>query len=182
MNDLVLFSRYSPERSLHSRPLEQEDRGKEQKGTAGGGSSSHRNSDTLTHEQTVQAQGEATAKLREIALRHGFLTGKWYCAFLYSSLLPPHLTTVYPSRLVFTSPDKVDAIWNRLARRCPGTRAAGCRRLLLSDSLVSGPLAQTSAFLSKVSTTPKSSEQHYQHVICVYLPNVFDKDEVTKVL
>ena len=52
---------------------------------------------------------------------------------------------------------------------------------VLPDSLVSGPLAQTSAFLSKVSTTPKPSGQHYQHVICVYLPNVFDKGEVTKV-
>ena len=51
----------------------------------------------------------------------------------------------------------------------------------LPDSLVSGPLAQTSAFLSKVSTTPKSPGQSYQHVICVYLPDVFDKDEVTKV-
>jgi hypothetical protein len=48
-------------------------------------------------------------------------------------------------------------------------------------SLVSGPLAQTSAFLAKVSTTPKSPGPHYQHVICVYLPDVFDKDEVIKV-
>lgn len=51
----------------------------------------------------------------------------------------------------------------------------------LPDSLVSGPLAQTSAFLSKVSTAPKSAGQNYQHVICVYLPNVFDEDEVKKV-
>ncbi|KAF9643115.1 hypothetical protein BDM02DRAFT_3104866 [Thelephora ganbajun] len=91
-----------------------------------------------------EAQAEATTKLREIAVRHGYLTGKW---------------------LVFASPDKVDAIWNRLAH-----------------SLVSGPLAQTSAFLSKVSTTPKSPGQHYQHVMCVYLPNIFDKDEVKKVM
>ena len=48
-------------------------------------------------------------------------------------------------------------------------------------SLVSGPLTQTSAFVAKVSTTPRSPGPNYQHVICVYLPNVFDKDEVTKV-
>jgi len=91
-----------------------------------------------------ESQAEATTQLREIAQRHGYLTGKW---------------------LVFTTPDKVDPIWNRLA-----------------NSLVSGPLAQTSAFLAKVSTTPKSPGPSYQHVICVYLPNVFDKDEVTKVM
>ncbi|KAF9777872.1 hypothetical protein BJ322DRAFT_1102259 [Thelephora terrestris] len=89
-----------------------------------------------------EAQSEATTKLREIALRNGYLTGKW---------------------LVFTTPDKVDAIWNRLAH-----------------SLVSGPLSQTSAFHAKVSTTPRSPGPNYQHVICVYLPNVFDKDDVTK--
>lgn len=68
----------------------------------------------------------------------------------------------------------------RVSSRTPRLLAVDVQPL--PDSLVSGPLAQTSAFLSKVSTTPKSAPgQHYQHVICVYLPDVFDKDEVTKV-
>jgi hypothetical protein len=100
-----------------------------------------------------------------------------YEYFLYN------LTPGYIFRLVFTTPDKVDAIWNRLAREHLFIRQAHSPRTFNppSDSLVSGPLAQTSAFLAKVSTTPKSPVSTYQHVICVYLPNVFDKDEVTKV-
>jgi len=50
MNKLTLFSRYPPERFIHSCPFEQEDWGKKQEGTARRGSSSHRDSETLTHE------------------------------------------------------------------------------------------------------------------------------------
>ena len=107
--------------------------------------------------------------------------GNGLTTFRYLHLLLLYLTTVYASRLAFASPDKVDAIWNRLARAYSDAGPAGQTFTPLPDSLVSGPLVQTSAFLSKVSTTPKSTGQNYQHVICVYLPNVFDKGEVTKV-
>lgn len=70
-----------------------------------------------------QAQSEATIKLKEIALRHGYLTGKWFLHFHHLFFLPLHLTLGYVPRLAFTTPDKVDAIWNRLAREYSGARA-----------------------------------------------------------
>ncbi|KAF9071650.1 hypothetical protein BDP27DRAFT_1291093 [Rhodocollybia butyracea] len=65
--------------------------------------------------------------------------------------------------LIFASSEKVDMIWKNLA-----------------NSLIEGPLANTKAFCVKVSTF--SSEPNYRHVICLYLPNVYDKNEVTKVM
>ena len=48
-------------------------------------------------------------------------------------------------------------------------------------SLVSGPLSETPAFCAKVATCPQSEVPHYQHVICLYMPNVYDKEAVTEV-
>ncbi|KAL4263029.1 UPF0696 family protein [Pleurotus pulmonarius] len=67
--------------------------------------------------------------------------------------------------LVFAAADKVDVIWRGIA-----------------TSLVSGPLAETSAFQAKVATSPQEENPNYQHVICVYMPDVYDKDAVTKVM
>ncbi|TFK74008.1 hypothetical protein BDN72DRAFT_833995 [Pluteus cervinus] len=91
-----------------------------------------------------QAQAEATEKLKETAVRHGYVCGKW---------------------LIFAPSDKVDIIWRSIAA-----------------SLVSGPLASTSAFLTKVSTSPKNDSPNYQHVICVYIPDVYDQQDVTEVM
>ncbi|KAF8070754.1 hypothetical protein FPV67DRAFT_1041980 [Lyophyllum atratum] len=91
-----------------------------------------------------EAQAEATKELKEIAIKHGCVSGKW---------------------LIFASADKVDVIWSSLA-----------------TSLVSGPLAQTSAYLAKVATSPEQDTPSYQHLICVYIPDVYNKDEVTKVM
>ncbi|KAJ8581129.1 hypothetical protein M405DRAFT_752280 [Rhizopogon salebrosus TDB-379] len=67
--------------------------------------------------------------------------------------------------LIFASADRVDAIWSKIA-----------------TSLVSGPLASTSAFLTKVATSPANEAPNYQHVICLYVPDVYDKDAVTDVM
>ncbi|KAI0090732.1 translation initiation factor eIF 4e-like domain-containing protein [Irpex rosettiformis] len=67
--------------------------------------------------------------------------------------------------LIFASPDKVDLIWSNLA-----------------TSLIEGPLASTSATLAKVSTSPKDETQNYQHVMCLYMPDVYDQDKVTEVM
>ncbi|KAJ7209732.1 hypothetical protein GGX14DRAFT_452894 [Mycena pura] len=91
-----------------------------------------------------QVQSEATDKLREIAIKHGFVTGKW---------------------LSFAAADKVDAIWGSIA-----------------SSLVSGPLAETCAFLAKVATSPADGNSSTQHLICVYMPDVYDKPAVTEVM
>ncbi|KAG5722215.1 UPF0696 like protein [Termitomyces sp. T112] len=92
-----------------------------------------------------QVQAEATEKLKEIAIKHGYVSGKW---------------------LIFASADKVDTIWSNLAK-----------------SLVSGPLASTFAYLAKVATSPESRESpNYQHLICVYIPDVYDKVRVTEVM
>ncbi|KAF8229021.1 hypothetical protein L208DRAFT_1439551 [Tricholoma matsutake] len=83
-----------------------------------------------------QVQSEATEKLKEIAIRNDYVSGKW---------------------LIFASSEKVDKIWSSLA-----------------ISLVSGPLAATPAFLAKVATSPKEESSNHQHLICIYMPDVFE--------
>lgn len=67
--------------------------------------------------------------------------------------------------LIFAPADKVDAIWSKIA-----------------TSLVSGPLASTCAYLTKVASSPADETPHHQHVICLYIPDVYDKDAVTDVM
>ncbi|KAI0034704.1 hypothetical protein K488DRAFT_77104 [Vararia minispora EC-137] len=66
--------------------------------------------------------------------------------------------------LVFAPAERIDAIWTAVAM-----------------SLVSGPLSATVAFSAKVATTPKPEMPNYQHVICIYMPNVYDKNAVIDV-
>ncbi|EIM85033.1 uncharacterized protein STEHIDRAFT_99999 [Stereum hirsutum FP-91666 SS1] len=89
-------------------------------------------------------QAAAVEKLKEISLRHGYVSGKW---------------------LIFAPPDKVDFIWTTVA-----------------TSLVSGPLSSTAAFLAKVSTCPPNNAPNYQHVMCVYMPNAYDKEAATEMM
>lgn len=89
------------------------------------------------------------------------------------------------SRLIFAPPDKVDLVWSTLA--------SGYHPKYLSlyythslphcytASLVEGPLASTCATLAKVSTSPKDESQNYQHVMCLYVPDVYDKDKIIEV-
>ncbi|KAF8842858.1 hypothetical protein BDN67DRAFT_965307 [Paxillus ammoniavirescens] len=67
--------------------------------------------------------------------------------------------------LIFAPSDRVDPIW------------AG-----ISFSLVSGPLSSTSAICAKVATSPQNEASGYRHVICVYIPDVYDKESVTEVM
>ncbi|KAJ3800097.1 translation initiation factor eIF 4e-like domain-containing protein [Lentinula aff. detonsa] len=67
--------------------------------------------------------------------------------------------------LMFASGEKVDLIWSSLA-----------------TSLISGPLASTDAFCAKVATTPRDANPNHQHVLCLYLPDVYDKNAVLKVM
>ncbi|OBZ69955.1 hypothetical protein A0H81_10450, partial [Grifola frondosa] len=67
--------------------------------------------------------------------------------------------------LIFAPSDKVDVIWSSLA-----------------TSLMSGPLSSTCADLAKVSTCPKNETPNYTHVLCLYMPDVYDKDSVTEVM
>lgn len=46
---------------------------------------------------------------------------------------------------------------------------------------MSGPLSTTAAFLAKVATSPVSKTPNYRHVICIYVPNVYDRDAVIEV-
>jgi len=48
-------------------------------------------------------------------------------------------------------------------------------------SIVSGPLSSTSVYLAKVATSPDSEPSNVQHLICVYMPNVYDKESVAQV-
>ncbi|KAF9243136.1 hypothetical protein BU15DRAFT_86541 [Melanogaster broomeanus] len=67
--------------------------------------------------------------------------------------------------LIFASSERVNAIWASIA-----------------SSLVSGALSSTSAFCTKVATSPENETPGYQHLICVYLPDVYDKESVTEVM
>ncbi|KAF9451502.1 hypothetical protein P691DRAFT_807613 [Macrolepiota fuliginosa MF-IS2] len=91
-----------------------------------------------------EAQAEASNKLKEIAIRYGYVCGKW---------------------LIFAPSDKVDLIWTNIA-----------------NSLVYGPLSTTAASLAKVSTSPEHETPNYQHIICVYVPDVYDKEAVVEVM
>ncbi|KAF8578507.1 hypothetical protein K439DRAFT_1638792 [Ramaria rubella] len=66
--------------------------------------------------------------------------------------------------LVFVAPDIVDTVWSRIA-----------------TSMVTGPLSETVAYLAKVATTP-ANESSAQRVICIYMPDVFDKEKVTEIM
>lgn len=48
-------------------------------------------------------------------------------------------------------------------------------------SLIDGPLASTTAYRAKVATSPREQTPNYQHVLCLYLPDVYDKDAVLEV-
>ncbi|EKM53423.1 uncharacterized protein PHACADRAFT_259801 [Phanerochaete carnosa HHB-10118-sp] len=91
-----------------------------------------------------EVQQEAAEKLKDISVKHGFVSGKW---------------------LMFAPADRVDVIWNSAA-----------------TSLIEGPLAATSAYLTKVATSPREQQPNYQHVLCLYIPDVYDKDDVTDVM
>ncbi len=53
--------------------------------------------------------------------------------------------------------------------------------LIQTDSIISGPLSTTSVFLAKVATSPQNDTPNYSHLICVYMPDVYDQDSVTEV-
>ncbi|KAJ3815824.1 translation initiation factor eIF 4e-like domain-containing protein [Lentinula aff. lateritia] len=67
--------------------------------------------------------------------------------------------------LMFASTEKIDMIWSSLA-----------------TSLITGPLADTNAFCAKVATTPRDANTNHLHVICLYFPDVYNKDAVTKAM
>ena len=49
------------------------------------------------------------------------------------------------------------------------------------ESLVEGPLSKTAAYLAKVATCPVTDTHNSQHVLCIYVPDVYDKPAVTEV-
>ncbi|THH01349.1 hypothetical protein EW026_g1350 [Hermanssonia centrifuga] len=92
----------------------------------------------------TKSKKEVREQLKEISIRHGFVSGKW---------------------LIFAPSEKVDLIWSSIA-----------------TSLVDGPLSSTCAHLAKVSTCPQEETPNYQHVLCLYMPDVYDKDAVIEVM
>ncbi|VDC00333.1 unnamed protein product [Peniophora sp. CBMAI 1063] len=67
--------------------------------------------------------------------------------------------------LVFCPNERVDATWKSVA-----------------ESLVDGPLAKTASYLAKVATCPVVDTHNSQHVLCIYVPDVYDQTAVTEVL
>lgn len=66
--------------------------------------------------------------------------------------------------LIFVPPNAVDAVWSRLA-----------------ISVATGLLSNTTVNLAKVATTPPN-DSPAQRVICVYMPDIFDKESVLNIM
>lgn len=125
----------------------------------------------------IQVQSEASGKFKEISIRHGFVSGKW-SYFCYCQFMAP--TDASPDRLIFAPTDKVDLIWSTIASE-PSSDHHGCSmHIYVPASLVSGPLASTSAYSAKVATCPQNETPNYSHVLCLYMPDVYDQDSVTE--
>jgi hypothetical protein len=53
--------------------------------------------------------------------------------------------------------------------------------MLCIASLVSGPLARGPAYSAKVATSPQEETSNNQHLIYIYMPNVYERDGVIEV-
>jgi hypothetical protein len=108
-----------------------------------------------------EVQEKATEALKEIAIKHGFTSGKWY-ASPASTLLEPDAIV----RLVFAEGRYVDSTFRKLA-----------------ESLVFGALAETSVTAVRCTTTPLSTVegQENRYSITVHFPNVYDADKARSV-
>ena len=51
-----------------------------------------------------------------------------------------------------------------------------------TESLIEGPLSKTAAYLAKVATCPVTDTHNSQHVLCIYVPDVYDQLAVTEVI
>ncbi|KAF8608230.1 hypothetical protein BDV93DRAFT_486827 [Ceratobasidium sp. AG-I] len=67
--------------------------------------------------------------------------------------------------LFFAQPEHIDSLFARLAR-----------------DLVDGALSHTPAFLAKVATTPADVGPNHRYLVCLYLPDLYDKAAATEVL
>ena len=86
------------------------------------------------------------------------------------------------NRLIFAPTDKVDSIWTSIASEYARSYFVPIGNWIkLLASIAEGPLASTSAYLAKVATCPPLETPNYQHVICVYMPDVYNKSAVTEV-
>jgi hypothetical protein len=112
-------------------------------------------------EAREEVQEKVTKALMEIAVKYGFISGKW-CVSTAGTLLRPDAI----ARLVFTEGRNVDSTFRKLA-----------------ESLVSGPLAETSVTAVRCTTTPLSTVdgQESRYSITVHFPNAYDADEVRSV-
>lgn len=108
-----------------------------------------------------EVQEKATEALKEIAIKHGFTSGKWYAPAAITLLEPEAI-----ARLVFAEGGHVDSTFRKLA-----------------ESLVSGPLAETSVTAVRCTTTPLSTVdgQENRYSITVHFPNAYDADEARSV-
>ena len=98
----------------------------------------------------------------------------------YSSCDLLRLVWILRRRLLFVPADKVDMVWSSIA--CSSCFLDICSNLTVKPaSLVSGPLCSTSAHIAKVSTSSVQETANLRHLICVYIPDVYDKASVTEV-
>ncbi|KAJ7733542.1 hypothetical protein DFH07DRAFT_989570 [Mycena maculata] len=110
----------------------------------------------------LQVQGEATDKLKAIALKYGFRAGEWYP----SIARPPPIILICIGPGSCTSPTKrADELWADLA-----------------TSLVAGPLAATAALRLKLRTFPEGGGPAEHRFLGLCMPDVYDRPAVANVL
>lgn len=127
----------------------------------------------------VQLQSEATENLKELSIKYGHTSGKWYVLECFQSYTA-HKVIIEMVRLIFAPSEKVDAIWSTIAsKRIIRSIHRGIN--ISSASLIEGPLSLTCAYRAKVATSPLDETPNYQHVLCLYVPDVYDKDSITEV-
>ncbi|CAE6415258.1 unnamed protein product [Rhizoctonia solani] len=105
---------------------------------------------------------EATEKFKQLCQESGLTSGKllavFVCLFFVSIL-----TLLF--RLFFVQAEHIDGAFSRIAR-----------------DLITGALSKTPAFCLKVATTPGDVLPNHRYLICLYLPDLYDRAAATEVL
>ncbi|KAF8740477.1 hypothetical protein RHS02_04581, partial [Rhizoctonia solani] len=105
---------------------------------------------------------EATEKFKHLCQESGLTSGKLLAVFVCLFFVCI-LTLLF--RLFFVQAEHIDGAFSRMAR-----------------DLITGALSKTPAFCLKVATTPGDVLPNHRYLICLYLPDLYDRAAAAEVL
>ncbi|KAF8706760.1 hypothetical protein RHS03_04674, partial [Rhizoctonia solani] len=105
---------------------------------------------------------EATEKFKQLCQESGLTSGKLLAVFVCLFFVCI-LTLLF--RLFFVQAEHIDGAFSRMAR-----------------DLITGALSKTPAFCLKVATTPGDVLPNHRYLICLYLPDLYDRAAAAEVL